>query len=283
MNPDKIIARPYLSGLTNHAISLDVAQRCSMQKKARSLESKIPLFGQGQEGMTLVEVMIALLIGAFLIAGVIQVFVSTRETYRMQEALSRLQENGRFAMDFLARDIRQADFRLCPTRTFIITGTNGAGVRDGLQGTNGALNGANQDDPDSITVRWSEVNCNSNVINTSSFTIATTAATGIRELRRTTGAAQPLVEGVENMQIKYGVDTDNDGTPNYYGDAGTVTLAQMAQVVSVRVSLLLYTIERNAATARLVYRYNDDPPTTPNDRRIRRVFTSTFVLRNRVG
>lgn len=66
-----------------------------------------------QTGMTLIEIMIALLIGAFLLGGVLQIFIGSKQTYRMQENLSRLQENGRFAMDFLAKDIRMAGFFGC--------------------------------------------------------------------------------------------------------------------------------------------------------------------------
>jgi type IV pilus assembly protein PilW len=66
-----------------------------------------------QTGMTLIEIMIALLIGAFLVGGVLQIFINSKQTYRMQEGLSRLQENGRFALDFLANDIRMAGFIGC--------------------------------------------------------------------------------------------------------------------------------------------------------------------------
>lgn len=66
-----------------------------------------------QTGMTLIEIMIALLIGAFILGGVIQLFIGSKQTYRMQEGLSRLQENGRFAMDFLSKDIRMAGFLGC--------------------------------------------------------------------------------------------------------------------------------------------------------------------------
>jgi type IV pilus assembly protein PilW len=66
-----------------------------------------------QTGMTLIEIMIALLIGAFLLGGVLQIFISSKQTYRMQENLSRLQENGRFAMEFLSRDIRMAGYWDC--------------------------------------------------------------------------------------------------------------------------------------------------------------------------
>ncbi|WKJ89760.1 PilW family protein [Methylomonas montana] len=66
-----------------------------------------------QSGMTLVEIMIALLIGAFLLGGVLQIFINSRQTYRMQENLSRLQENGRFAMEFISRDLRMAGYLGC--------------------------------------------------------------------------------------------------------------------------------------------------------------------------
>jgi type IV pilus assembly protein PilW len=66
-----------------------------------------------QTGMTLIEIMIALLIGAFLLGGVLQIFIGSKQTYRVQEGLSRLQENGRFALDFLSNNIRMAGFLGC--------------------------------------------------------------------------------------------------------------------------------------------------------------------------
>ncbi len=68
-----------------------------------------------QRGMGLVEMMIALLIGAFLLTGALQIFINSRQTNRMQENLSRLQENGRFAMEFISRDIRMAGYMGCAT------------------------------------------------------------------------------------------------------------------------------------------------------------------------
>ena len=65
---------------------------------------------RSQKGLTLIEIMISLLIGVFLIVGVIQLFINSKQTYRVQEALARLQESGRFALDFLDRDIRMPGF-----------------------------------------------------------------------------------------------------------------------------------------------------------------------------
>ena len=44
-----------------------------------------------QRGFSLVEIMVALVLSLFLVAGVIQLFLGTRQTYRFHEALSRIQ------------------------------------------------------------------------------------------------------------------------------------------------------------------------------------------------
>ena len=74
---------------------------------------------RNQRGLTLVELMIAMLLGLFLLGGLLQIFISSKQTNRMQEGLSRLQENGRFAMDFMTRDIRLAGFMGCSNRSMI--------------------------------------------------------------------------------------------------------------------------------------------------------------------
>lgn len=72
------------------------------------------LSSRTQRGFSLVEIMVALLIGLFLMGGIIQILLGTKQTYRFHEALSRIQENGRFAMEFFSHDIRMAGFTGCP-------------------------------------------------------------------------------------------------------------------------------------------------------------------------
>ena len=66
-----------------------------------------------ESGMTLVEILISMLIGAVLLAGVLSIFINSKQTYQRQEGMSRIQENGRFALDFIARDLRMGDFWGC--------------------------------------------------------------------------------------------------------------------------------------------------------------------------
>lgn len=70
-----------------------------------------------QRGLTLVEVMVAITISLILLAGVMQIFISSRQTYRVQDGLARIQENGRFAMQFLTNDIRMAGYTGCASKT----------------------------------------------------------------------------------------------------------------------------------------------------------------------
>ncbi|NOV28736.1 PilW family protein [Methylomonas sp. TEB] len=78
-----------------------------------------------QTGMTLIEIMIALLLGAFLLGGVIKIFVNAKQTYGMQEGLSRLQENSRYALEILSKDLRLSGFQGCISITDL-TPTNTA-------------------------------------------------------------------------------------------------------------------------------------------------------------
>lgn len=64
-------------------------------------------------GFSLIELMIALLIGSLLMSGVFNILVGAKQAYRVQDELSRTQENARFAADFIARDLRMAGFRGC--------------------------------------------------------------------------------------------------------------------------------------------------------------------------
>jgi len=339
-----------------------------------------------QTGFTLIELMIAMLLGAFLIGGVMQIFIGSRQTYRMQENLSRLQENGRFVMDFITRDNRMMGFQGCASRSTIpniivdpknpnpnpAAATLAGGLSTPLIGSNNVVNnwsagacGAANDcvaGTDAITyhfgascggyltgnmgtnnanIQISAANtCNINMYDVlmlsdcsaTDIFIATSASSGgiqtiphannqntTNNLSKLYGSdaevlafrsysffirnnasgepglwrldnAKPasatnpieLVEGVENMQILYGADTDTtpDGTANYYVPAGTAGL-NMSQVVSIRISVLVRSMNDGLAAQPLDYIYNG-ATVTPTDRRIRRVFTSTIALRNRL-
>jgi len=110
---------------------------------------------------------------------------------------------------------------------------------------------------------------------------------GVRALYRNSvndGVAE-LVEGVEDMQIMYGIDTNADRAADVYQTAGAV--ANWQQVVSVRISLLMASPDNNLTTSAQTYRIDTDDDGTPNavvaaDRRIYQTFSTTVGIRNRL-
>jgi type IV pilus assembly protein PilW len=113
--------------------------------------------------------------------------------------------------------------------------------------------------------------------------------------------AEELVEGIEDLQVSYGVDTstpangtadffdpDGDGDPYLRGDQvnssatlGTTPEERWKRVVSVRISFLMRSTDNNVVPSAQTYSYNG-ASVTATDRRLRKVFTHVVKLRNRV-
>lgn len=74
------------------------------------------LFGRGQRGLSLVELMVALVLGLLLVLGVMSVYVTNQQAARTNEGLARLQEGGRIAFELISRELRQAGGNACGAR-----------------------------------------------------------------------------------------------------------------------------------------------------------------------
>lgn len=66
-----------------------------------------------QQGFSIVELMVAITIGLFLLAGAVTIFSNSKRTYTETDDSSRMQESLRFAMDMIAQDIRMAGYFGC--------------------------------------------------------------------------------------------------------------------------------------------------------------------------
>lgn len=73
-----------------------------------------PEFSQ-RPGFSLVEVMLALLLGSLLMLGAGQLFKSANETYWLLEGQSRMQQNARLAMTLMIEKVRSAGWFGCRT------------------------------------------------------------------------------------------------------------------------------------------------------------------------
>jgi len=248
-----------------------------------------------QTGITLVEIMVSLAVSMFILSGVIGVFIGNKQSFRVQQNMAAIQENGRFALDAITRSTRMAGFQGVDAGEWVLGPlTTAYGGVDALSGTDGAGTAS-----DTITLVYSapdanQVDCQGNYTTAgnlvyATYSIATTATTS--DLQCSTAAngtgAVTLVEDIENMQFLYGIDTDGDSVANKYDSISGITAAD--DIVAIKIAMLARSPDDNVALAtesrtRTLLDVNvyTVGVNTADDKRIRRDFTTTARLRNRL-
>lgn len=66
-----------------------------------------------QNGVTLIELLVALALGLAVLVGLSAVYVAAKQAFRFQETAGRLQEDATFALEIIARDLRMAGYAGC--------------------------------------------------------------------------------------------------------------------------------------------------------------------------
>jgi len=223
-----------------------------------------------QRGVSLVELMVAIGIGAFLLLGLVEIFSSARASYDLQQGLARMQEKTRFAENYIAKNLRMAGAYpiaevsepgdrvnlgaiedLLPSQ---IPPVIGAGTAEG-GGTNSdtlvvntltdrdcfaQLNANN--DPDGRPAVWHK---------RVQFTVANDALRVTCQYGQPAAVPalatqidnQPLLNDVETMQVLLGEDIISPGDPDdsvdRYVTADSLTPGN--RVVAVRIGLIMST------------------------------------------
>jgi type IV pilus assembly protein PilW len=104
-----------------------------------------------QHGLSFVELMIAMALGLVLLSGVIGVFLATQQTYRINQALSEVQENSRSAFQLIARDIRSAGFTGCTNSGTVANTLNAATSADWWSTWGNGIKGYDNGGPTTFT------------------------------------------------------------------------------------------------------------------------------------
>jgi len=311
-----------------------------------------------QKGFSLVELMISLVLGGLIIAAVGTVYLGSRQSFRTQDAMARMQEGARYVFETLSVDLRQVGFGCATVNTDPVDATwynnlfkqpllgyeSGAGLpgtvtgeianTDALMVLRADKSRESQLTSATTTATPHGVSAGGLVVITEVFkdatVYATSAASGssvtlnagsaspcnpgapvvaaanfmmlplsghiyyirnnaagepslYREtlLANGTTEAQELVEGVENMQITYGLDTsqvslaecpDDNCSADVYveaDDPAMATVTNWNRVVSIRLILTMRTPETGVGVG--------------GDGRIRKPFTTTIAVRNRLS
>ncbi len=250
-----------------------------------------------QLGLGLVELMVALVVSTFLLGGLIQIFIASKMSYRMLDGYSRLQENGRFAVDVLSKNIRLAGYRsdvssneetVFPiTTNGIIYGSDGQVIigSDGAVGSSDSITFRHQGSEDGLIE-----DCLGGDVDegdTVSITFSHDPVDNELQCDVDGGTPQPLVDGVENMQILYGIDTSvpQDRFANVFLPAGPGL--SWNNVVSVRIALLMNTVgsvstQDDSKSYTLLSGVNGVNVAAATDHFRRHRFVTTINLRNRV-
>lgn len=228
-----------------------------------------------QQGYSLVELMVAIVIALFLIAGVLVVEQSVHSAYADRSGVSELDNNERFTMTLLSEIVQSAGYYPNPvlnsTAIAAPAQTINAPNNDSLQFAQGqfvyGLHKTNSNGSlDSIAIRFMTASndgiplCDGTSNTTGSDTTYTNyfyiepqpnPAGGPEiyylycalEIGGTWSANGPvqLVKNVENMQISYGLHTQASSNGDYgvdtYVPAGNMTATDWDEVTSVRIAV----------------------------------------------
>lgn len=176
-----------------------------------------------QAGLTLVELMISLAIGVFLLGGVTAAYLAMRTATVETVAMSEMQQNGRMALSMLTTDIQQAGFRgMLPTFN-----TNTSAPAPFAGDCNAGLNGGSfpQDGLGEFPVIWGRtlavaggaIACINNAV----------ADSDILQIKRATGPAlpDPLPAGALDARQYYLEASGSEGNI-FAGNIGPVGIAQ---------------------------------------------------------
>lgn len=320
-----------------------------------------------EAGVTLVELMVALSIGAFLMIGAVQVYNQSRQAYVINESIARVQETAQFALDTIEADLRMASNWGRHSRGDAVEGrsidgdTNPLGLpapgdcganwaldlARPIVGTDNAYNlacgatGVAQGDSDVVTIRRASADpvdpatqpgrlkiqttrvqgqlfadgavpagfevdpdpllspsaTHNLVVN--SYYVAQSSALipGVPTLRRKTltidaGAPdiddQEVAPGVENLQLQFGVDVNQDNAVDRYvnpGDGiltpGSGSFIPAARVMTARVWLVVRSVDQEPGIIDdRTYQPGNAPAFVPNDNFRRMQVSKTVLLRN---
>jgi len=246
-----------------------------------------------QSGVTMVEILVALSIGSFLMIGAMQVYNQSRQAFIINESIAKVQETAQFAMETVEADLRMASnwgmhsrgasvqgrsLLADPNPTGLTVPAGGCGVTWAfdlgrpVDGDNNAYTlpcaaqGGVQANSDMVTIRRTTIaamplengrlqiqttriqgelfddgvrpaaflpapdsETHNLLVNTYYVAADSVLIPGVPALRRKTlqiaGAAPVVVDqevapGVENMQLQFGVDVDQDNTIDRYVNPG---------------------------------------------------------------
>lgn len=271
-----------------------------------------------QQGVTLIEMMIAMMVSLVLIAGVGTVYVSSKRTYQTRDQLSNMDETARIALDALTKHLEHAGYATAdklPIGDYMYY--NGAadpnsipcGGDNSIKSVSGLKSRATKNAfnayGDAIAVRFIGDNtifndcangqlpaaCRADAAPSSQAALIYNSFYVDKDSKNMfnlycmgsrNDKAKPLVNGVENIQFMYGVDANADGAVDRYVNASNVGTDHWQHVVSIQVAILVRSSSEVPEVETAQSYSLLDATVSMTDRYKRAVYTTVIQLRNAV-
>ncbi|UTH74331.1 PilW family protein [Chromobacterium sp. IIBBL 290-4] len=194
-----------------------------------------------QCGSGLIEVMVSVTIGLFLLSVLLMIFASTEMAETDESGLAQLQDNQRSAMTIINTIAQSAGYYPAPQTQTLAAALPASGAFAAGQSIAGTVG-----PPDTLSIRFQTapndgvLNCNGsgnsgsgNTIYINQFAISngqlTCAVNG--------GSAQVLVDGVSNMSVLYGVDENGGGSVTHYYNASSIPAGDTVRSLKVTLTM----------------------------------------------
>ncbi|MEM9100696.1 MAG: PilW family protein [Pseudomonadota bacterium] len=267
-----------------------------------------------QRGLTLVELMVSLILGLIILAGVIQIFVGTLKTSRMNLELNLVQENGRLALSVLERALRKAGWTEStdPSDVFYTLDNNVLFLGD-LQADGNVPELVSENDITKnlsgsvfvyarvsdrlVTQHQGDEDCLGNLVNSGNTGIVVNSyfvqdADGIPALfckGNASPKAEMLVPFVESMHLLYGVDVMGDESSLQYFNATNIIDSSKAptdatrKIIAAKLALVVRSDTQVQMQEKKQIALLDQVASNSHygDKRLRQVFSKTIFLPNR--
>jgi type IV pilus assembly protein PilW len=184
----------------------------------------------GVKGITLIELLVALVICGMVVAGIYRVFIAQTKAYTLQDQVVEVQQSVRSAMEILLRDLRMAGF-------------DDDNINSTITITN-PIAGPLNDHSITVTYEYYDKVTPQFQKHTVAYWRDAASSRLIRQLT-VNDIARPeetLLENVNELNFTYGVDVNDDGAMDNWVTAGTVGTSK---VVAVRATLTARPIQVN--------------------------------------
>lgn len=265
------------------------------------------------KGLSLIELLVAMVIGMFILSGLATAFISSKHNNINRNEQSKLEDNGKFALEIISKYVQHTGYSSGKKflQPYFITGStdttpqtcpkNGSAENNILSGSSipASANGTTSDTlgimyhgdanniftdcmdnalPEDCRLDNAIASTRASLIYNSFF--VDTSTNTLRCSGSRSNNSQIISEGIENIQFLYGVKAVGNSNVGKIVNASQITADEWNNVISVYVALLVRSDKPMKSQDEAITYTLLDKKITYTDRYERKVFQTTIPVRN---